>query len=296
MTDIEKININKVLSTKTENTMTMTKQDLYELCTQTLADIQANSPLVHNITNAVVTNITANVLLSVGASPLMAHAEEELEEILNISQSLVINIGTLDKAQIASMKMAMEIAKEMNKPCVLDPVGAGASQLRTKTALMLIKKYTPAVIRANSSEILALTDLGLGNSKGVDASDSVKDAEHSAKILAKAYNAVISVSGEFDYITNGKQAVRVYSNEKTSLPLSSISKITGMGCSCTALTGACLAVQENHFVAAITAMAIMKKAQVEACKKAKGPGSLQSLILDNLYSMKAKSICEFIDF
>ncbi len=274
----------------------MTKKESLDSCQQTLEKIQKNSPLVHSITNSVVTNITANILLAVGASPLMAHAVEELEEIINISGSLVINIGTLDTFQIKSMEKAMKYALTAKKACVLDPVGAGASKLRTETALNLITLGKPAVIRGNSSEILALANAEKSSSKGVDATDSVQSAENSANFLAEKYNSVISVSGEFDYITDGKRVSKVYAEEKLPLQLSTISKITGMGCSCTALTGACLAVESDAFIAATTAMAIMKTVQVEACKKAKGPGSLEMHILDSLYSIKKEDIAPYMFF
>ncbi len=271
-------------------------------CIETLRNVQQKSPLVHSITNSVVTNITANILLAAGASPLMAHEPEELEEIVAISQALVINIGTLDKKQIESMELAMEYAKKMNIPTVLDPVGAGASKLRTETALNLIEKGKPAIIRGNSSEILALANAGIGQSRGVDAKDSVEASQEIAKNLAKKYDTVVSVSGEFDFITDGIHSAIVHANineNEVKLPLPVISKITGMGCSCTALNGACLAVQnskEDYFIAAITAMAMMKSAQVKACEKADGPGSLEMYILDNLYNLKAEEISCYIQF
>lgn len=265
-------------------------------CVKTLENVQAKSPLVHSITNLVVTNTTANILLAVGASPLMSHAPEELEEIVGISQALVINIGTLDMPQINSMKLAMQYAKEKNVPCVLDPVGAGASALRTNTAQELISLGKPAIIRGNSSEILALAQVQNSTSRGVDASDSVKSAEKIAQELAKEHKCTISVSGESDYVTDGVYSAEISTKEKGKLPLSLITKITGMGCSCTAITGACLAVQPDSFIAGVTAMAIMKAANSVAIQKAEGPASLQLALIDALYTLKPEDIQEYIDF
>ncbi len=269
-------------------------QEIIQQCVETVKKVQERSPLVHSITNSVVTNTTANILLALGASPLMAHAVEELEEIVAISQALVINIGTLDKAQIESMRIAMAYALKSNIPTVLDPVGAGASQLRTQTSIQLIENGKPAVIRGNSSEILALAALQENTSRGVDANDSVDTAKEAAQFLAKKYSTVVSVSGEYDYITDGEKSASVHAKSANALPLDVIGKITGMGCSCTAITAACAAVQSNFFIAALTAMAIMKSVQVEACKNAKGPASLQIHILDNLYTLKPESISPYI--
>ena len=142
---------------------------------QVLAAVEAvrqKSPLVHNITNFVVMQVTANALLAAGASPLMAHEPEELDDLLSIASALVLNIGTLDKAWIASMRQAGELAGRRRVPVVLDPVGAGASRLRTETALTLLNETRPAVVRGNASEIMALSPHLTGDeatTKGVDS-------------------------------------------------------------------------------------------------------------------------------
>ena len=134
---------------------------------QNVADIRSKSPLVHNITNYVVMNTTANALLAIGASPIMAHAQEEMEEMTAIAGALVINIGTLSKHWIESMVAAAAFAKKRGIPVVLDPVGAGASKLRTETSLRIIRESRPGIIRGNASEIIAL-GLSEAKTKGVE--------------------------------------------------------------------------------------------------------------------------------
>ena len=133
-----------------------------------LENVRKNCPLVHNITNYVTVNDCANIILACGASPIMADDENEVEEITTICGGLNINIGTLNKRTIASMLKAGKKANELNHPVVLDPVGAGASALRTETATNLLEEVKFSVIRGNISEIKTLA-LGSGTTKGVDA-------------------------------------------------------------------------------------------------------------------------------
>ena len=203
---------------------------------QVLAAVEAvrqKSPLVHNITNFVVMQVTANALLAAGASPLMAHEPEELDDLLSIASALVLNIGTLDKAWIASMRQAGELAGRRRVPVVLDPVGAGASRLRTETALTLLNETRPAVVRGNASEIMALSPHLTGDeatTKGVDSTRASHEAETAARDLAARLHCVVSVSGEEDLITDGDSAWLV----RGGSPLMTL--VTGMGCSATAVT------------------------------------------------------------
>lgn len=139
---------------------------------ETLQAMRQKSPLVHCITNLVVMQVNANVLLAVGASPIMAHAQEELEDLVKIINALVLNIGTLDKHMIASMNVAGDFANKYKKPVVLDPVGAGASRLRTETALSILRTIKPCIIRGNGSEIMALAG-EIGETKGLTAQRTV---------------------------------------------------------------------------------------------------------------------------
>ena len=161
--------------------------------------IRQASPVIHNITNYVVMNSTANALLALGASPVMAHAEEEVEDMVNIASALVINIGTLSEKWIKSMFKAASQARKRNIPIVLDPVGAGATDYRTRTARQLIEQVPPTIIRGNASEIMALQDRE-ARTKGVDSMATSDRALAAARQLNQRYGSVICVSGETDYI------------------------------------------------------------------------------------------------
>ena len=248
------------------------------------AAVRSQSPLVHNITNYVAMNIAANTLLAAGASPLMSFCPEEMDEIVAISSALVINIGCLDMQEIAAMSA---------KPWVPDPVGAGASKLRTATALELITRYHPAIIRGNASEIMCLAGAAIA-SKGVDSSESSDNAVEAGKTLAQATGAVVSISGAVDYVTDG---VRVESIANGT-PL--MSKVTAMGCSASALTGAFAAVDKTAFDAALNAMAMMGVAGDIASRQGSpeagklGTGTFAVRFIDALSTFDAESASALI--
>jgi hydroxyethylthiazole kinase len=248
-----------------------------------LAAVREKAPLVHNITNFVVMNVTANALLALGASPIMAHAVEELDDLIGIASALVINIGTLDAAWIASMKKAASEAGRRGVPIVLDPVGAGASRLRTATALELIATQRPAIIRANPSEILALAGAAEAT-KGVDSAHRPEDAEEAARSLARTVGCVVVASGAADFLTDGETALRIAGGT----PL--MPRITGMGCTATALIGAFAAVAPSPLDAAAAGMGIMKIAAEVAAEKASGPGTLQVHFLDALHNLSQSDL------
>jgi hydroxyethylthiazole kinase len=239
-------------------------------------NIRIKSPLVQNITNYVVMNSTANALLAIGASPVMAHAIEETEDIVTISSSLVINMGTLSATWVDSMLFAAKKAKETATPFVFDPVGVGASKYRTATALKIIAAATPDVIRGNASEIMVLAQQA-SSSKGVDSTMLAADAVSGAIELSKKLNNTVVVSGQVDYIITGDK-VNTISNGSTLM-----SKVTGMGCSATAIIGACIAIEPDVHLACTAAMAIMGIAGDMAAELSKGPGSFQVHFLDSLY-------------
>ena len=256
--------------------------DAQTLC-RDLKRIRDEAPLVHNITNYVVMNTTANALLSLGASPVMAHAAEEVEAMVAISRALVINIGTLSKPWIESMHKAVREAKKRGIPWMLDPVGAGATRLRTETAAALLKEGAPAVIRGNASEIMALHG-SAASTKGVASVHGSEAALNSARHLAKTWKCVVSISGKVDLITDGKTVVRVLNGD----PL--MPRVTGLGCAATAITGAFIAVNPNFLEAASHAMGIMGIAGEMAVEKAAGPGTLQLHFLDALYQINDDDI------
>lgn len=245
--------------------------------------IRSQSPLVHNITNYVVMNTTANALLAVGASPVMAHAVDEVEDMVQIASSLVINIGTLSKSWIDAMIKAGKAARKRGVPFVLDPVGAGATPYRTLTSLQIIKECRPGVIRGNASEIMSLIT-EQGNTKGVDSIASPESALRTAKILAKNTGAVIVVSGAVDYIIDNQSVIQV----RNGSPM--MGRVTGLGCSATALVGAFMAVNRSFPEASAHAMIVMGIAGELAAKRSSGPGTMQMNFLDALYNLSEKEI------
>ena len=239
------------------------------------ASVREKSPLVHCITNYVAMSINANALLAVGASPLMSFCPEEMEEIVGISSALVVNIGCLDSQEIEAMKIAAATALRLGKPWVLDPVGAGASRIRTQTALDLIRDCLPTVIRGNASEILCLAGEQI-TSRGVDSSALSSDAVEGAKALAQSSGAVVSVSGPVDYITDGETVLTIANGH----PL--MSRITAMGCTASVITGAFIAAGENTLEAARNAMALMGIAGERAAARCAGTGSMEMHFIDEL--------------
>lgn len=248
-----------------------------------LSRIRTNKPVVHSITNFVVMNSTANVLLAMGASPIMAHAAEEMADIGAISTSMVINIGTLSKQWIENMYLACRIAKDMGKPFVLDPVGAGATKLRTDTARSISESYKPTVVRGNASEILALSAEG-GKTRGVDSIHTMEEAVEAARIIARSLDTTIAVTGERDLVTDGTRSVIITGGH----PL--LGYVTGTGCAATVVIAAFLAEEKDPVVAAAAALAFFGLAGERAAQRAQGPGSFWAGVLDELYRITPEEL------
>ena len=251
-----------------------------DLIINALQKVREQKPLVVNITNFVVMNNTANALLAVGASPIMSHSKQEMAEMMSFAGALVINIGTLDSVWRPGMFFAVEQANENNKPVVLDPVGCGATKLRTSTARQLAELADNLIIRGNASEIIAMAGEESQN-KGVDALDSSEAALSAARALVEAYNCCVVISGETDYVVN-KEATHALSNGHEMMPF-----VTGMGCSLSAVTGAFAAVGETTGLAAAAIFAIAGEI---AAEQSKGPGSLQMNLLDALYQLSDEEV------
>lgn len=220
-------------------------------------------------------SINANALLAIGASPLMSFCPEEMEEIVGIASALVVNIGCLDRHEIEGMTIAAATAHRLGKPWVLDPVGAGASRIRTQTALDLIRNSHPTVIRGNASEIMCLAGEEI-TSRGVDTSALSSDAVEGAKALALSSGAIVSVSGPVDYITDGTQVATVENGH----PL--MARITAMGCTASVVTAAFVAAGDDTLLAARNAMALMGVAGERAAARAAGTGSMEMHFIDEL--------------
>jgi len=254
-------------------------------CSAVLDRIRARQPLVHNITNYVVMNNTANALLAIGASPAMVHAGEEVEEFVRLSAALVVNIGTLSPAWVRAMDAAACAANARGIPWILDPVGAGATQYRTETATALAH-LRPTCIRGNASEILVLAGATAATTKGVDSSHGSVEALDAARQLARTTGAVVAVTGATDYVTDGTALLGLANGH----PL--MSRVTGLGCTATALIGAALAVETDRFAAAAAGLTFLALAGEIAAEKSPGPGSLQVHLLDALHQLDAATIAK----
>lgn len=259
----------------------MVNQEMAGKAAKNLRLVRERKPLVHNITNYVVMNTTANALLACGASPVMAHAAEEVEEMVSYAGALVLNIGTLSPPWIEAMFTAGKKANALGVPVILDPVGSGATRLRTDTAKRLIKEISIRVIRGNASEILSLAGNGsAAATKGVDSVHTVDQATESAMALARELSTTLAITGPVDLITDGKRTFRVMNGHEM------MSLVTGTGCTATAIIGAFLAVDRDPIEAASTALAYFGLAGEKAAALASGPGSFQTALLDALFMIK----------
>jgi hydroxyethylthiazole kinase len=256
-------------------------------CWFCLQAIRRETPLVQNITNFVSMDIVANGLLALGASPAMVHAAEEMADFVPMNSALVINIGTLTPAWVASMKTAAGLMREERKPWVLDPVGVGASAYRTSVARDL-STMGPSVIRANASEIMTLAGAASGGGKGVDSVHGSDQAIEAAERLALETGAVVAVTGEIDYVTDGRQCLRVANGH----PL--MTRVTALGCTASAIVAAFLTVEQDPLAASAEALAVYGLAAERAALLAEGPGSLRWRLLDELSALDQPALLDGI--
>ncbi len=250
---------------------------------ENIQQLRQRAPLVHNITNFVVMNLTANALLACGASPVMAHARQEVEEMVGLAGALVLNIGTLTPEWVQSMLAAGQRANRLGLPIVLDPVGAGATSLRTESARMLARDLRLSLVRGNASEVLAMAGLGEG-AKGVDSRHGVEEAAQAAGQLAQALATPVAITGPVDLITDGSTTYRVANGHAL------MGRVTGMGCTASALIGAFLAVEPDPLAAAACALSYLGQAGEEAAAQARGPASFMMALLDALYYLEPERL------
>ncbi|MDI6816369.1 MAG: hydroxyethylthiazole kinase [Actinomycetota bacterium] len=249
-----------------------------------LVKIREQKPLIHHITNFVVMNETANMTLCLGALPVMAHAREEVEEMVGFAGALVLNIGTLTPELIESMIIAGKKANELGVPVVLDPVGAGATALRTDAVKSLLKEVNMAVIRGNSAEIGILAGAG-GEIKGVEAIGKNEHIVDAARSLAQSEGCVVSVTGAEDIITDGERIAFVRNGDAM------MATITGTGCMSTTITAGFTAVQNDYFKAATGALVAFGIAGEKAAASTQGkPGSFHAVLYDEVYALDADAI------
>lgn len=259
-----------------------------------LENVRNTCPLVHNITNYVTVNDCANIVLACGASPIMADDIEEAAEITSICGGLNINIGTLNQRTIPAMFAAGKRANELGHPVVLDPVGAGASALRTNTAKELIKEVKFTVIRGNMSEIKTLAS-GAGTTRGVDADvadrvtrENLEQAVAFAKAFAEETGAVIAITGAIDIVADANQAYCIFNGD------SMMSSITGTGCQLSAMTAAYLVANPGDALeataAAICAMGVCGEIAKERLSEQDGNSSYRNYIIDAIYNLGGETL------
>ena len=263
----------------------MFDKQLAQKASENLKNMREKKPLIHNITNFVVMNYTANALLVCGASPVMAHAPEEVEEMVSFAGALVLNIGTLTPYWIDSMLKAGKRANELNVPIILDPVGSGATKLRTESSKRLIDNLKINVVRGNASEVLSLAHEG-SRTKGVDSIHSVDEAADAAIALASELDTTLAITGEVDLITDGERVCKVLNGHEL------MGYVTGTGCTATALIGAFLAVDKDSVEAATTALAYFGLAGEKGAAQAAAPGSFMIAMLDALFSIDEAALIE----
>lgn len=253
-----------------------------------LEEVRNKKPLVHNITNYVTVNDCANILLAMGASPIMADDINEATDITKISSALVINIGTLNERTVESMIASGKKANELNIPVVFDPVGAGASEFRNSTTKRIIEQVKISVLRGNMSEIKFVSGLG-STTKGVDASESDmksinEEGINVAKNLANKLNCTVAITGVTDIVSDGKSTAILENGTKM------LANVTGTGCMTSALVGGFCGAASDYFIAAISGIISMGIAGEIAFEKTGqiGVGSFRVAIIDAISNLNSE--------
>ena len=249
-----------------------------------LRALRERKPLVHQITNYVVMNETANATLALGARPVMAHAIEEVEEMASVAGSLVLNIGTLSQQWIEAMLLAAKAANAAGVPVVLDPVGAGATRFRTETAKRILAESHIAIVRGNAAELATLAgrEAEIRGVESIGASDSGAEL---AAAAAVALGCVVAVTGPVDHVSDGEHGIAIRNGHEL------LGTVSGTGCMATAVTGCFAAVAPGRsFDAAAEALVAFGVAGEDAARDAKGPGTFHAGLYDALYNLDPKTI------
>ncbi|MGI9950939.1 hydroxyethylthiazole kinase [Moorellaceae bacterium AZ2] len=247
--------------------------------------VREQRPLIHHITNLVVTNLTANVTLAVGASPVMAYAREEVADMARLAQGVVLNMGTLTQDVVEAMLLAGKAAKGAGIPVIFDPVGAGATPFRTAVAQRIIKEVPVDVLRGNASEIACVAGLG-GQTRGVDAAGVPSHVAELTREIARKLHTVVVITGATDYVSDGSRLIAV-DNGHPMLTL-----VTGTGCSATSVIAAFRAVEADGVEASAAALAYYGLAAERAAEAGGGPASFQVALLDALYNLTREALLQ----
>jgi len=251
---------------------------------QTLRELRERKPLVHQITNYVVMNETANATLALGALPVMAHAREEVEEMVALAGALVINIGTLSPHWVEAMLIAGKAANAGGVPVVLDPVGAGATRYRTDTARRILDEVKVAVLRGNQGEVATLVGVQ-AEVRGVESIGAGGEPAELARAAARSLGIVASVTGVVDHVSDGDRVLAVANGHEL------LAAVSGTGCMSSAITGCFLAAKrEAPLEAAAEALAAFGVAGEDAARDAKGPGSFHVGLYDALAALEPETL------
>jgi hydroxyethylthiazole kinase len=251
---------------------------------QMLGELRERKPLVHQITNYVVMNETANATLALGALPVMAHAREEVEEMVSLADALVLNIGTLSPHWVDAMLLAGKAANEHGIPVVLDPVGAGATRYRTETARRLLDEVKVTVLRGNHGEVATLVGVE-AEVRGVESIGAGGEPADLARAAARNLGLVASVTGPVDHVSDGDRVLAVANGHEL------LAAVTGTGCMSSAITGCFLAVARDRLLeAAAVALAAFGVAGEDAARDAKGPGSFHVGLYDALAALDPQTL------
>jgi hydroxyethylthiazole kinase len=248
-----------------------------------LEKLRLEKPVVHHLTNWVTIYDCASVVKLLGASPVMAHAREEVGQMAQIASSLVLNIGTLTVDFVEAMKLAAKSANKKGIPVVLDVCGAGATRLRDEKSFELLDMARIDIIKGNSSEIARVAGCAV-RTKGVDALQVDKDLLRLAKRLARQRECTVVITGKEDIVTNGEKSYLV----KNGHPL--MTDIVGTGCMATSIIGAFAAIEKDLVYAAASGLVCFEVAAELAAKNSSGAGQFKERLFDALYNLKQESI------
>ncbi len=253
---------------------------------EVLNALREKKPLILSLTNSVVQNFTANMLLSAGASPVMLNDAEESAQLLNLcADGLLVNVGTLSAAQAEQMRCAVAAAHSAGVPWVLDPVAVGLLSFRTAFCRELLT-MGPTLIRGNASEIMALAGEAAGG-RGTDATEESAAALHAARVLALRCSCTVLVTGAVDYVTDGERVLALANGDAL------MTRVTGVGCAMGALAAACVAVAPDSFTGASACAAILGIAGERAAACCSSPGSFAAALLDELDALTDADVTEF---
>lgn len=259
--------------------------DILQLICNDLSAIREKKPLIHSITNFVVMNETANAILCLGALPIMSHAKEEVEEMVGVAGALVLNIGTLTPDWVDAMELAGKRANELGIPVILDPVGAGATRLRTESSKRLLKNVRISILRGNAAEVSTLAGIS-AEIRGVESIAAGELTPEIVKQFASTLGCTVAITGKVDFVSDGTRTAKI-SNGHWML-----GKVVGTGCISNVIVASFAAVEPDPFVAAVgglTALGIV--GEIAACDNIDKPGTFHVELYNELYALEADDVC-----